>query len=32
MRSGVRERLAGRLIDAIGADAVRTEPEDLAVY
>jgi glycolate oxidase len=32
MKSAARTPLAQRLVDAIGADAVRTEPEDLAVY
>jgi len=32
MEPAARTPFAQRLIDAIGADAVRTEPEDLAVY
>jgi glycolate oxidase len=32
MESATRERFGERLVDAIGADAVLTAPEDLAVY
>jgi glycolate oxidase len=32
MKTVVGSRVRERLVDALGADAVRTEPEDLAVY